>query len=135
MDALSPNSDVGWRLAGPSGLIVGYVSVADSDWLFGDPTVKLPAGDYQLTVFSPGGATGDFAFRVLDLAAATPTTPGASVAGTLDPANETDLYRFAAATGDKIYFDSLSADTQNAAWQLIDPYGNQVAAGYLISEL
>jgi hypothetical protein len=41
-----------WRLSGPAGLILSYVSFADGDWLYSDPALKLQPGDYWLTVFS-----------------------------------------------------------------------------------
>ena len=52
-------------------------------------------------------------------------TPGTPVSGELNPANETDLYRFTAAAGDRFYFD-VQARTNggNSLWRLIDPYGN-----------
>ena len=53
----------------------------------------MPAGDYTLTIDLPGDLTGAYAFRLSDLAPATPLTPGTPVSGSLDPANETDLYR------------------------------------------
>src|SRR5947207_8324215 len=52
-----------------------------------------------------GDATGAYQFRLLDLASATALTPGTPVNGTLDPATETDLYRFTAAAGDQFFFD------------------------------
>ena len=99
------------------------------------------AGDYTLTVTGgsllqnnvlgleqgPPGETGPYQFRLSDLAAATALTPGTPVSGSLDPANETDLYRFTAAAGDRFYFD-LTARTApgHSAWRLFDPYGNQL---------
>ena len=52
-----------------------------------------------------GDQTGAYSFRLWDLAQATPLTPGTPVSGTLSPANETDLYRFTAAAGDRFSFD------------------------------
>ncbi len=71
---------------------------------------------------------------MLDLAAATPITPGVQVDGTLDPANSSQAYNFTAAAGDKFYFDSLNNSTQNASWRLIGPYGQQLFQTYLGSD-
>ena len=59
------------------------------------------------------------------LAQATALTPGTPVSGSLSPANETDLYQFDAAAGDRFYFDvQARSGTSSAWWLLIDPYGN-----------
>src|SRR5262249_38216210 len=41
--------------------------------------------------------------------------------------NETDLYRFSASAGDRLFFDFLGkTGMPNAFWRLLDPYGNQL---------
>jgi hypothetical protein len=62
----------------------------------------------------------------LELAGATLITPDTVVGGSLDPANETDLYRFTVTAGDQFNFDSLTTAVNNARWRLLDPYGQQV---------
>src|SRR3546814_11517631 len=66
------------------------------------------AGDYVLTVDGTGDTAGDFAFRLLDLAAATPLTLGAVTSGTIEPANATALYRVTGAAGDRLFFDYMT---------------------------
>src|SRR5262249_6611294 len=51
--------------------------------------------------------------------------PGTPASSTLDPANETDLYRFDAAAGDRVFFDTQArSGAGNARWRLLDPFGN-----------
>ncbi len=133
-DNLVADGNLQWSLSGPAGLIVDYQNFLYSDGLSAGP-IRLYAGDYQLTVSAWADATGAYSFRLLDLAAAAPFTPGVQVDGTLDPASQTQAYRFTAAAGDKFYFDSLSSDVQNATWQLIDPYGQQVFQDYLSNDI
>src|SRR5438477_1189237 len=85
--------------------------------------LQIMAGDYTLTVAASGSTTGNYAFRLWDLAQATPLTPGTPVSGSLSPASETDLYRFDAAAGDRFFFDvQVCAGEQGAAWRIIDTY-------------
>ena len=67
--------------------------------------LNLPAGDYTLTVDGPGDTTGAYSFRLLDLAAG--DGPDARHAGQRQPhpGQQTDLYRFTAAAGDRFFFD------------------------------
>jgi len=86
--------------------------------------LHLPAGPYTLTVDGVGATTGAYAFRLLDLAAATPLTPGTPVTGALDPGNEADAYRFEAQAGDRMFFDvQARSSTSSTRWRLLDPHG------------
>src|SRR5262249_43541156 len=89
------------------------------------PLPRLVPGDYTLTVERTGDSTGAYQFAFWKLADATPLTPEAPVSGSLSPANETDLYRFNAAAGDRFFFDAQArTGAPGATWRLIDPYGN-----------
>ena len=80
-------------------------------------------------ILDVAGGTGDIAFRLLDLAGATPIAVNEVVRETLNPANETDLYAFEASAGQRLYLDvaALSPDYGNwVSWRLLDPYGRQV---------
>src|SRR2546426_8590566 len=64
---------------------------------------------------------------LLDLAAATPITVGTAVLGTLDPASETDLYRFDATVGERDFFDvQARSGAPSARWRVLDPFSNPV---------
>jgi large repetitive protein len=92
--------------------------------------LELPlSGDYRVRVFADGNRTGTYAFRLLDLGTATPIDLGTQVDGTLNPSNETDLYRFSANAGDRFYFDVRALSPNNgdwASWRLLDPLGRPV---------
>src|SRR5262249_58933865 len=115
-------------LPGPAGTAVAGRSFTASDsGSIANPVLSLVAGDYTLTVQATGGVTGAYQLRLSDLRQAAALTPGRLVVGDLAPANETDLYRFDAAAGQKFTFDvQARGGATNAHWRLIDPYGAPV---------
>ncbi|MHB0961459.1 MAG: RHS repeat-associated core domain-containing protein [Pirellulaceae bacterium] len=127
-DSLSVNGNLNWTLTGPAGTTVNQRSFTGSDWFTSlQGLLNLPAGDYTLTIDGSGDTTGDYSFRLLNLADAGILTPGTAVSGTLSPHNETDAYRFAATAGDRVFFDvQTSTDMGNTAWRLLDPYGVEI---------
>src|SRR5262245_31082226 len=123
-DSQTDNSNIHWSLSGPAGAAVSDRSFTSSDANGGDGVLHLPAGSYTLTVDGVKAATGPYAFRLVDLEAATPFTPGTPVTGALDPANGADAYRFEAQAGDRIFFDvQARSTTSGTRWRLLDPYG------------
>ena len=93
----------------------------------------LPAGDYRLTIsglFRQAisgvvfDSTGDYQFRLSDLADATPIDTDRVINGTFDHFQETKLFRFDAQAGDHISWEDLTA--RNAVGDLIDPFGQRV---------
>src|SRR5213076_1744751 len=117
------NGNFNWTLTGPAGTAVNARRFIEDEFNF--PPLRLPAGDYALTIDAVGDATGAYAFRLSDSTSVTPLTPGTPVSGVLDPGLETDLYRFTAAAGDRYFFDVVArSGTAGAIWRLIDPYGN-----------
>ncbi len=106
-DVLSYGTAANWTLVGPSGTMIDQLSFYSSDSLnTSDPLLRLPAGDYEITIGGNGETVGDYEFRLLDTAAATPITPGTPVVGQLDPARSTQIYRFASAADGKFFFDA-----------------------------
>src|SRR5262249_56366487 len=105
-DALTNNANLNWTLAGPTGTVVSARPFTSSDGFnfSSTPALNLVAGDYVLTIAGQGTTTGAYSFRLWDLAQATALTPGTPVSSDLSPANETDLYRFAANAGDRFFF-------------------------------
>src|SRR2546427_12346981 len=83
------------------------------------------AGPFRSLVAGGGGTTAPYSFRLLNVAGATSLTIGTAVSGTLDPANETDLYQFEATGGNRVYFDAQAqSGAPNARWPLGDPFDN-----------
>ncbi len=127
VDSLTNDGSAHWTLRGPQGeLVTNRAFVSTDSFDNASPVLEVPAGTYQFDVASPR-ATGNYSFRVLDLAAAPPATLASPIAGTLEPANETHTYQFAASAGDSFFFDVQAAsDTANTQYKLVDPYGRIV---------
>jgi hypothetical protein len=130
-DSRTDTGSIFWSLAGPAGTHVSNRSFNNSDSFdIGNPVINLPAGTYTIIVDAAGDLTGTYGFRLLDLSAALPITPNTSISGSLDPATESDLYRFDVVAGERFYFDVTTA-VSNATWRLIDPFNNVVISSGL----
>jgi len=127
-DSLTTDTRLRWSLVGPSGTAVSNRGFNNSDSVdITDPQIRLAAGSYTLTIDGVGDEVTAYSFRLSDLAAATTITPGTPVVGTLNPANETDIYKFNATAGNTFYFDvQARTGSPNARWRIIDPAGNFV---------
>jgi hypothetical protein len=91
-----------WKLTGPQG-VVQYGQRFD----YGDGNLGLlPAGTYALEV--SGTVDQAFAFNLLDAAAATSLSLGASTTATLDPSNSTKLYKFTGTAGQVVFLDNTA---------------------------
>ncbi|HEY6816092.1 MAG TPA: CARDB domain-containing protein, partial [Croceibacterium sp.] len=133
-DSLTDNNSIGWTLTGPTGTIDSRsFQRADSTWRNDATTIFAKAGDYVLTVDAGGDITGDYAFRLFDMAAATPLTLNTVTSGQLNPATGTQMYRFTGATGERLFFDAQS-NTGNGEWRLLDPQGKLVFTGNFDSD-
>ncbi|MBI3348327.1 MAG: LamG domain-containing protein, partial [Burkholderiales bacterium] len=129
-----------WSLSGPDGKLVdarGFGASDSNDKSGTDGLLTNPAdggrvvyelrpGTYTLTVDAPGDNTGDFAFRLIDLAAATPVSLGTPLNLTLEPGNATRALSFNVTAGDRLFFDQLTASTGGLRWRLISPSGDQL---------
>ncbi|GAB5443698.1 MAG: hypothetical protein Fues2KO_40470 [Fuerstiella sp.] len=128
-DSLTDTGSIEWNLIGPAGSVVSGRRFNASD-SFNNATPVLSSlspGDYTLTVTGSGDAVGNFSFRLVDLAAATPITIGVPVSGELTIPNETDFYQFEGTFGDSLLIDWLAADdTDNSLYRIFDPFGTEV---------
>ena len=119
-DGLSADSTaITWTLAGPRRIEVSGREILADDQ---GPT-RLPAGDYVLSIDAGGDVTGSYAFRLLDLAQGHEVFDGVRRTGTLDPANETDVYRFEASAGEQVFLDLEKLAGQAPAMRIVDPQG------------
>ncbi|MEF8723661.1 MAG: CARDB domain-containing protein [Candidatus Accumulibacter delftensis] len=127
VDVLTNNGNFSWSLSGPRGSEVANHSFSSTDGVHGLSLLELLPGDYTLSIDGSGEATGAYALRLLDLAAAPLITPGTPVSSQLNPANSTDIFRFNAAAGDRFYFDRVSfSGAYYTEWRLLDPWGKTV---------
>ncbi len=124
-DSLTSNANLNWTLVGPRGTEVAgrTFTTSDSAELTGRAVLDLVAGDYTITVDSAGDATGDYAFRLLDLSAATTIVLDADTTGRIDPGSTTDVYRIQAEAGDTFLLDRINLSSGSPSWRLIDPTG------------
>ncbi len=127
-DTFTGDGNLVWSLVGPLGTLISGRNFTSSDsGQFGSsPVMTLGAGDYRIIVDGLAERVTGYSFRLLDVAAATPITPGTPVSGSLSPGNETDFYKFDATAGERFFFDDLSQSGGTIYWRLIDPLGRQV---------
>ncbi len=115
-----------WYLTGPRGTVVSDKPWRDSDSYDGTSIYDLAAGDYTLSVVSTTEVAGNFSFRLLDLVQGVDILPGETVNATLNPANQSHVYKFDAEAGERFWFDYLSRSGGDIYWRLLDPYGRAV---------
>ncbi|MCB1942384.1 MAG: LEPR-XLL domain-containing protein, partial [Candidatus Accumulibacter sp.] len=129
VDAQSNRADLVWSLTGPRGREIVDRRFDHSDGNAGFSVLTLPAGAYRLGVRGVASATGDFAFRLLDLAAAPALSLGTSVSGTLKPGNSTHAYRLNATAGDQVALQGkgVTGASGGASWRLVDRFGRDVS--------
>ncbi|HEY6226602.1 MAG TPA: CARDB domain-containing protein, partial [Verrucomicrobiae bacterium] len=128
-DSLS-NVSMSWRLDAPWGTVIDWRGFQGSDSVdISDSLLALDAGPYTLTVAGNGFvATGDYSFRLLSFASASPMTPGTAVSGTLAPAVATALYKFTGNAGDRYYFDGRGSTgfSYQPIVRLYSPFGRRI---------
>jgi hypothetical protein len=93
-----------------------------------DPFILTESGTYKVIVNPSGNGTGNYNFRLLDLATATNLTFDTKVDATLNPGREVDLYQFAATAGQRLYFDSLT-NNFGGTWYLYDSNNRYINGG------
>jgi hypothetical protein len=119
--AISPqNGNFYWTLTGPSGVVVSNTYLYEPY----NRELSLPAGNYALRISGNGAAIGAFSFRMLDLATATSFNYGDVVTGASATSPlAVNLYKFNAAAGDNVYFNTLANSDGYLQWQVLDPFG------------
>ncbi len=136
-DSQTASSAFRWSLDGPGGAEVANRPFDQSDgWRdSGDPVLKLAPGDYTLTVDGSGDTTGDYQFRLLNIDDAEQVTVGDAVSGALDPGAETDIYKFDAEAGQRLFVDLLSRSGDYPDWTLLDPFDRAIFSQGITSNL
>jgi len=126
-DALQSDPDqIYLYLISPAGALVPQLNFGNSDADVA-PFTLTENGTYTLLVTGYLDATGDYSFRLLDVAAQpvlpldTPTTNAVA-------AYETVLHRFEGTAGQQLFFDALSTSV-NGYWYLYGPNDETVVPG------
>ena len=88
-------------------------------------------GTYQLIIDGNGDTTGDYSFRLSDMATAALLEFDTSITGELIPGLETDLFRFIGVQGQQLFFDGISGSS--AFWSLLGPGGQLITNNLLTS--
>lgn len=130
-DGLDSNSNTSVTLVSPSGSSVPnfYSPYTSYD---SQPFYLLESGNYKLTVNSYYGATGNYSFRLLDLANASALSLGSPVSGTLTPGNSTQAFQFLGTSGQTISFDDLGSQQYGSYFYIYRLGNNQyISSGYL----
>ena len=127
---------VQWDLDGPLGTEVLNRNFYDDNAAYSAPGFRnreildLGAGTYRIRVHA--GSTGDYTFRLLDIATAAALVPGATSLGSIAANSETDLYKMTLAANRRLYLDNTSPDYYYAAnIRIYDPNGHRLADDYL----
>ena len=131
-DNLGFDLGLGDRLVDPTGVTIADGGRSGGELAFNPPATLSRAGTYQLII---GGyeETGNYSFRLLDVASQPTIDPSTSptTTGTLITGHATNLYSFTGTLGEGVYFESL-AQTGGFAegeWHLSGPNNAIVASG------
>jgi predicted secreted protein len=104
-------------LLDPTGGVVFSVSeVSDSG-----PYTLPRSGTYTLNVRGPGGSSGNYNFRLLDLTQSPALVLGASISNSLASPYQTDVYQVSGSAGQRLYYESLGNPTINVHVFLLGP--------------
>ncbi|MEW6158988.1 MAG: putative Ig domain-containing protein, partial [Verrucomicrobiota bacterium] len=109
--------DIRASLFGPTSQSATYTVNSDDDVL---SVVLQENGTHTISVGGETEVIGDYKFRVLDLANATPLVLGTSRIGRLDPANSILIYSFQSPGGQVVELESLSSSSTSANWTVYD---------------
>ena len=119
-DSQTDNDQLTWTLSGPMGTMVFMEPMNRLDAILS----RAPAGSYTLTVQDANGATGAYAFSLIDAATASQLSLGATVDDTL-ATDSVRAYQFTANPGDIL---QLTASYQGGSpvAQIYDAFGNRI---------
>lgn len=124
-DALDGDFDpINVRLLNPSGANVYLNQNADAD--FG-PFTLTDTGTYSLIIDGSAATTGDYSFRLQDMASQPPLPLDTVITKSLTPGFSVDWYRFDGVTGEKLFFDGLGANV-GGSWNLFGPNNELISS-------
>ncbi|AFY50369.1 RHS repeat-associated core domain protein [Nostoc sp. PCC 7524] len=122
------------RFYDPTGREI-YNADSRSDRGTNDGLVLSMNGTYRVVIdgepnYGNGEATGNYSFRFLDKAVATPVTFNTDISGTFDAGLGSQLYRFNAQAGQHFYLDTATGQYPNS-WIIYGTGGQYINSGYL----
>lgn len=120
------------RLISPSEAPVWEVNRATS----AGPFTLTESGTYRLAVDGALDTTGDYSFRVHDLATARPLPLGGTLAADLSPPTGADVYRLEAPqAGQRLRLSALTSTSTQAEWLLVGPADQLLVSRNIRSDL
>jgi hypothetical protein len=147
---IGPDEQQEFTFTAPAGRRL-FLDALDTDWeplyieirdpsdthiCWGDPSwdnllpVLPHSGTYTVIVHGyDSTSTGSYAFRLLDFSGAPELPLDTSISGTLDPGLGATAFRFDAAAGQRLFFDS--GTNANGSWTLYGPSGEGLAGNWL----
>ncbi len=117
------------QLLGPNGAVVWDSSNASNDI---GPILLTQTGAYTLVIDGLNATTGNYGFRLIDLASAPALSLGSVTSGQLNPASSSAIYQFNGAAGQRINFKNISTTANQATWRVVGP-ANQPFGGVSIN--
>ncbi|MEC4811705.1 MAG: Ig-like domain-containing protein [Scytonema sp. PMC 1069.18] len=124
-DPYNGSSNIAIQLVDPSGFEVTSGNTSSDS----APIVLRETGTYRLIIDGHGDTTGNYGFRLVNIASgASSLTLGTPTSGSI-AANETQLYSINGSVGQRLKFDSLMV-TENADWVLYAP--GTLPSGHLV---
>ncbi|MEL7521568.1 MAG: putative Ig domain-containing protein, partial [Cyanobacteria bacterium J06553_1] len=121
-DSLTDEGSLNWTLSGPAGVEIDRLSFNRADFT----VIEAIAGDYSLVIDGTNEHTGDYGFRLWNIADAAEFTPGTAVSGELNPAAGVNLHRFEVTAGEQFFFDTQGSSGNLDGWRLLNPFGRDV---------
>jgi RHS repeat-associated protein len=124
-DSLTGIDALGVKIYSPSGAVIYNRKTIEQQ----EPFTLYEAGTYRVVFDGEGRSTGNYSFRLLDLAFSTNLTLNTNTSSSLYPASQAQLYKFTGTKGQQLYFDLFGDwNTNNGTgWAVYGP-GNQLVA-------
>jgi RHS repeat-associated protein len=116
---------LGVKIYSPSGAVIYNRKTTQEQ----EPFTLYEAGTYRVVFDGEGRSTGNYSFRLLDLASSTNLILNTNTSSSLYPASQAQLYKFTGTKGQQLYFDLFGDwNTNNGTgWAVYGP-GNQLVA-------
>ena len=125
LDNRSGFDQLTWELRNEYRQMIAQTSFTSAESSNGFQQLRLPEGNYTLSIGSTFRQTGEYAFALTDVSTAQSISTNAEISAS-HSAFATDLYQFEAEVGDRLFFDVTSNTASLDRWRLFDPFGQPV---------